>query len=446
MLSYTLHMYALAITFKDGSAPPETLFVRRPQAIIGASEYAHVVVEDLKPLGLQFRVLRELGRRIRLKPLSSDDSAGAIPEKVYDNWADIDVGPLRFHLTALDSDLLTKENEPPDRAGTRVLRIASANLGPSFPAMVVTGAQRMVMSFSPQQPIYAGRAKNCALRLDSADISAQHARIGFENGEFWVEDLGSTNGTFVERQQVSGRVNVAPKKPIVLGRQIGVYGVTSQQELDELAAPTFKEPLPVVVSAQYPAIIAITEIARPARIALTAGVTTTIGRDPKCDMWLGAPHISRRHCSLTLRADGVVTVTDHSTNGLALEQKMLQAGQSVELRSLPQVLDFGSNVKVALCFNTDQEHAIVGGAALPQQARSEQIASKPIRSAAPLRSRSLAAQRTGLRFQEGGTMRGRATRLYRFLYRPGKGRLRMAALGCGLVLAFILVLLWTIFQ
>jgi pSer/pThr/pTyr-binding forkhead associated (FHA) protein len=45
------------------------------------------------------------------------------------------------------------------------------------------------------------------LALDGL-VSRQHARISFENGEYWLEDLGSRNGTFVEEKQVKGKVRL----------------------------------------------------------------------------------------------------------------------------------------------------------------------------------------------------------------------------------------------
>jgi two-component system cell cycle response regulator len=42
-----------------------------------------------------------------------------------------------------------------------------------------------------------GRARECAVRIDDAGISRQHARIVRLDGGFWLEDLESRNGTFV---------------------------------------------------------------------------------------------------------------------------------------------------------------------------------------------------------------------------------------------------------
>ena len=121
-------MFALEIAFNDGVSQPETIFVRRPQALIGASDLAHVVIEDMRSLKYQLRVVRDLGKRFKVKPVIDDASASTpLIDGVYENEASFDLGSVKLHITALDSDLLVKETEAPDRAGVRIMRQASAN-------------------------------------------------------------------------------------------------------------------------------------------------------------------------------------------------------------------------------------------------------------------------------------------------------------------------------
>ena len=359
-------MFALEISFKDGVSPPEMILVRRPQALIGASDYAHVVIEDMKGLEYQLRIIKDVGRRFRCKPVGVSEGVKVpeLLEGVYDGQLALDTGNLQLHITCLDIDLALRTGEPPDRAGVRVLRQACAGSLPVFPAVVVAGAVPMVISFVPDQPVYIGRSNQCAVRLDSADISAKHARLGYESGQFWVEDLGSTNGTFVNRQQISGRVNVAPLAPIVLGSQISIQGVTSQEELAQalnVDAKSIQKPS----SRRYPILFSVSEVARPARLVLPIGTTVTIGRDPASDMWLGAPHISRRHCEILLSKTGLTTIQDFSTNGTAYDEGVLKKGRVLELREDPKVLNFGGNLTVAVCFNDEQEESFRASGGAP---------------------------------------------------------------------------------
>ena len=49
-----------------------------------------------------------------------------------------------------------------------------------------------------------GRAAGCQITLDDTFVSQIHTRVFRREGQFLVEDLGSTNGTYLNRQKVSG--------------------------------------------------------------------------------------------------------------------------------------------------------------------------------------------------------------------------------------------------
>src|SRR5215468_6804504 len=51
-------------------------------------------------------------------------------------------------------------------------------------------------------PVWVGRAMECAIRTDDAMVSRKHSMIKFEGGRYWVEDLGSSNGTHVNDVKV----------------------------------------------------------------------------------------------------------------------------------------------------------------------------------------------------------------------------------------------------
>src|SRR3954470_16338112 len=50
-----------------------------------------------------------------------------------------------------------------------------------------------------------GRHPDCDIVLDVGAVSRQHAQIMVVNGEYFVEDLKSRNGTFVNGQAIQGR-------------------------------------------------------------------------------------------------------------------------------------------------------------------------------------------------------------------------------------------------
>jgi hypothetical protein len=62
-----------------------------------------------------------------------------------------------------------------------------------------------------------GRAEGCAIPISDTFASQLHARVFKRGNEVFVEDLGSTNGTFVNRKRIGGPVALRPKDRIQIG-------------------------------------------------------------------------------------------------------------------------------------------------------------------------------------------------------------------------------------
>lgn len=68
--------------------------------------------------------------------------------------------------------------------------------------------ERVFVTFSGREhPIEAervvlGRSRDCELRVPDLNVSRRHAEIRRENGDYWIVDLGSMNGTIVNGKRV----------------------------------------------------------------------------------------------------------------------------------------------------------------------------------------------------------------------------------------------------
>lgn len=62
-----------------------------------------------------------------------------------------------------------------------------------------------------------GRARGCAVRVPSAEVSRQHCRLRDRDGLVEVEDLDSVNGTFLNGQRVYGREVIRPGDKLEVG-------------------------------------------------------------------------------------------------------------------------------------------------------------------------------------------------------------------------------------
>ena len=63
-----------------------------------------------------------------------------------------------------------------------------------------------------------GRRPYNDIVLDNLAVSGEHAAITLENGEVWIEDLGSTNGTFLDGQRIGKRQPFAPGNVVQMGK------------------------------------------------------------------------------------------------------------------------------------------------------------------------------------------------------------------------------------
>ena len=70
------------------------------------------------------------------------------------------------------------------------------------------------------QQITIGRANDATLVLNDDYASTRHARLFPQDGQWIVEDLGSTNGTYLDRQKVTQPTPVPPGVPIRIGKTV----------------------------------------------------------------------------------------------------------------------------------------------------------------------------------------------------------------------------------
>ncbi|MCA5894108.1 FHA domain-containing protein [Isoptericola sp. NEAU-Y5] len=105
-----------------------------------------------------------------------------------------------------------------------------AAASPAAPAKPKRGAPtRLVVTAGPllgttlplsTASILIGRAPGCTLVLDDDYSSSRHARIFPQGDQWFVEDLGSTNGTFIGDTPVTGPIPLAPGVGVQIGRSV----------------------------------------------------------------------------------------------------------------------------------------------------------------------------------------------------------------------------------
>jgi predicted component of type VI protein secretion system len=99
-----------------------------------------------------------------------------------------------------------------------------------------------------------GRDSTNGVAINDAEVSRRHARLSFQGGKYVLEDLGSTNGTFVNGQRLGGPVVLKPGDVVSFGEQIVLmYDSVSLDPGATMAARRSARPSPVAPAAMAPA-------------------------------------------------------------------------------------------------------------------------------------------------------------------------------------------------
>ena len=87
--------------------------------------------------------------------------------------------------------------------------------------MVVTsGTNSGATAPLDKAPILIGRGTDAAIRLEDDYVSTRHARIAASGDQWFVEDLGSTNGTFLGGERLTGPVRVEVGTTLRIGKTV----------------------------------------------------------------------------------------------------------------------------------------------------------------------------------------------------------------------------------
>jgi hypothetical protein len=125
------------------------------------------------------------------------------------------VAALRIVRSDLGAASGLRANLPLPRRPFRAQRSRTAR------QLVVTGGALAGTRISLDgRPILIGRADDSTLVLDDDYASTRHARLGFQGGDWFLEDLGSTNGTYLDRAKVTAPTRVPPGVPIRIGKTV----------------------------------------------------------------------------------------------------------------------------------------------------------------------------------------------------------------------------------
>ncbi len=95
----------------------------------------------------------------------------------------------------------------PTHARCRLRRVAQSRRSRLVLRVAEPEGERGRVYELPEE-VTVGRAPGCGVRVDDAYTSSIHARVFRRDGTLWVEDLGSTNGTWLNGERLASPAKV----------------------------------------------------------------------------------------------------------------------------------------------------------------------------------------------------------------------------------------------
>src|ERR1700761_8647984 len=134
-----------------------------------------------------------------------------------------------------------------------------------------------------------GSAHDCDIVVAQPSVSGRHCRLSLQNGQYVLQDRGSTNGTFVNGHRLDAHqpVYVSPEDHLTLGRNFPIPWPNLEQSW-----PTDSPSVQVL----------------------------NIGRNPDCEVCLDYSMISWQHARITGNGKQWIIEDTNSLNGTALNQ------------------------------------------------------------------------------------------------------------------------------
>ena len=151
-----------------------------------------------------------------------------------------------------------------------------------------------------------GRHPDCDIILTADGVSGRHCKIT-KNPQGWVlEDLGSSNGTFVNNLKITKPTLVSTSDTITLG-SVCPFPWANLAE--------WKSPLPPPIPSKVP--------------APRSEVVKVIGRHPECDIVLTVDGVSGKHCMVTQQGNIWLLEDLKSSNGVFVNGNRISSPRQI---------------------------------------------------------------------------------------------------------------------
>lgn len=114
----------------------------------------------------------------------------------------------------------TGQDASPPEPRQRTKRTARAAAAALPTTLRITRGKQAGLTMTLGDQLKIGRSADCQLILDDDYVSTRHARIYRSGDGYLVEDLGSTNGTYLNNERLSSPLRFTPADTLRIGRTL----------------------------------------------------------------------------------------------------------------------------------------------------------------------------------------------------------------------------------
>jgi len=218
---------------------------------------------------------------------------------------------------------------------------------------------------TPAQPVTIGRDASCDLTIEDVMISRQHARIRFQGQHYFVEDLGSSNGTFINGNRLGPNpvplsngdqiqlgsaavlvfeVQVSPEAPTRIGSAISARSAATIFDAQGVELPDVTPELSVTIAGSS------------GRSYQLVQNRISIGRSADNDIVIDSKIVSRHHAHLERVESGYMFVpSPEATNPVFLDGYPVYSAQRLQTGNILRIGGADPGLMISMAYSMGPE-------------------------------------------------------------------------------------------
>jgi pSer/pThr/pTyr-binding forkhead associated (FHA) protein len=183
------------------------------------------------------------------------------------------------------------------------------------------------------QTVTIGRGQECDISIDNTAISRQHISLSLQNGAYFLSDLGSTNGSFVNGKKIEtnellaetdtitfGKFTLTPARAAESTSKVSASVAADMMGRDEETVfVSGKKQAPPAPQAKAktagPRITVVRGNASPRELSLAGNSSLKIGKDPSCDLVIGGWFVAPAQAYIIKRESAYLLIPQKSWAG-----------------------------------------------------------------------------------------------------------------------------------